>query len=54
VRCKVGEAWQRFSEWTDSWLELKRADGPDEVEAAFRTLLEGRAHPNEGYVCSLA
>jgi NADPH:quinone reductase-like Zn-dependent oxidoreductase len=51
---RVGEAWQRFSEWTDSWLELRRADGPDAVEAAYRTLLEGRAHPREGYVCSMA
>ena len=50
---RVGEAWDRFSKWVDGWLTFEQCNGPEEVEAAYRTLLEGRADPRVGYVCSM-
>lgn len=50
---RVGEAWQRYSAWTDGWLRIERCDGPAAVEAAYRTLLDGRVDPRVGYVCSM-
>jgi hypothetical protein len=50
---RVGEAWRGYSAWTDGWLRIERCDGPAEVEAAYRTLLDGRVDPRAGYVCSM-
>ena len=50
---RAGEAWDRFSKWVDGWLTFEQCNGPEEVEAAYRTLLEGRADPRVGYVCSM-
>jgi len=50
---QVGSAWKRFVEWTDGWLELRRANGPAEVETTYHNLLEGRSDPHVGHVCSL-
>jgi hypothetical protein len=50
---RVGEAWRRYSRWTDGWLQLRRADGPAAVEAAFRELLEGKCDPRVGYVATM-
>lgn len=48
---RVADAWQRFVEWTDGWLELRQVSGPAEVEATFHELLQGRIDPRLGYVC---
>jgi hypothetical protein len=50
---RVGEAWRRYSRWTDGWLQLRAARGPEAVEAAFRELLAGKSDPKVGYVCSM-
>ncbi len=50
---RVGEAWRRFVEWTDGWLELRSSVGAEAVEATYHELLEGRSDPRVGHVCSL-
>jgi hypothetical protein len=50
---RVGEAWHRFSDWTDAWLQLCPVDGPERVEAAYAELLGGRTDPQEGLVASM-
>lgn len=48
---RVGEAWRRFVGWTDGWLELRRAEGADAVEATYHEVLEGRSDPRVGHIC---
>ena len=50
---RVGDAWHRYSAWTDGWLELRPVTGPDALTVAYRELLEGRSDPRTGYACSL-
>jgi len=50
---RVGDAWREYAAWTDGWLRFEHARGPDAVEAAYRTLLAGRADPRTGYVCTM-
>jgi NADPH:quinone reductase-like Zn-dependent oxidoreductase len=50
---RVGEAWDRFVPWTDRWLRLRHASGPEAVTAAYLDLLEGRVDPRVGDVCTL-
>ena len=50
---RVGKAWHQYSNWTDAWLRIERCKGPEEVERAYRTLLDGNVDPRIGYVCSM-
>ena len=50
----VAAAWDRFVPWTDGWLTLRSATGPVEVEAVFRSLLDGRVNPRIGDICTLS
>jgi len=50
---RVGEAWRRYTTWVDGWLKFDACTGAREVEATYQTLLEGRADPRIGYVCSM-
>lgn len=50
---RLGAAWSGFSGATDAWLEVERAVGPAAVEAAYRTVVEGRVEPKIGYVCTM-
>ncbi len=49
----VSRAWDRFSPWTDGWMEIRHVAGPDAVGASYRELLEGRVDPRVGEVCTL-
>jgi hypothetical protein len=49
----VADAWNRFVPWTDGWMTLRHARGADQVESAFRSLVEGRVDPRVGDVCTL-
>jgi hypothetical protein len=51
---RVAATWDRFVPWTDGWLTLHRASGPDEVGAVYRELLDGHVDPRVGHVCTLA
>jgi hypothetical protein len=50
---RVGEAWRRYATWVDGWLKFDSCAGAEEVEATYQTLLDGRADPRIGYVCSM-
>ena len=49
----VSRAWDRFSPWTDGWLDIREVSGANAVESAYRALLDGRVDPRVGEVCSL-
>ena len=50
---RLGGAWLRFRDSSGQWLSVVRGNGPREVEAVYREVLEGRANPSEGHVLSL-
>jgi Protein of unknown function (DUF2855) len=50
---RVGDAWRSFSAWTDGWLELRLASGPEAVAATYHELLDGRSDPHLGHVCTM-
>ncbi|MEZ5145176.1 MAG: DUF2855 family protein [Acidimicrobiales bacterium] len=50
---RLGDAWSRYADWVDGWIEIRRATGPDAVTATYLELLDGRSDPKVGHVCSL-
>lgn len=50
---RVAEAWRRYVEFADGWLEIRRDAGPEAVEATYHELVEGRADPAVGHVLSM-
>jgi hypothetical protein len=53
LAARMGEAWARYADWADGWVEFRHSVGPDAVIAVYRELLEGRTDPRVGHVCSL-
>ena len=43
---RLQAAWRPFIEWCDGWLTLEHRAGPDEVEAVYREVLNGRSAPD--------
>jgi len=50
---RIGTAFGALLDGTDRWLNVERRTGPDGIEATYRDLLEGRADPSAGFVCSM-
>lgn len=50
---RLGEAWDEYAAWCDSWIEFREFAGPDAVTAAYLELLEAGADPRVGYICTL-
>jgi NADPH:quinone reductase-like Zn-dependent oxidoreductase len=50
---RVGAAWVRFRDASDTWLHVVRGRGPEAVERTWAEVLDGRARPDEGHVLSL-
>ncbi len=50
---RIAEAFNRLLDDTHRWLTVEHRAGPDGVEATYRDLLEGRADPSLGFVCSM-
>jgi hypothetical protein len=50
---RVAEAWRRYVEFADSWLEIRRRAGPDAVEATYRELVDGGTDPAVGHVLTM-
>ena len=50
---RIAQAFHRLLDTTERWLTVKHQTGPDGVEGVYRSLLDGRAEPNIGYVVSL-
>jgi hypothetical protein len=49
---RLAGAWREFRISTGDWLQVVRSWGASSVEQVYRTILEGRAHPNQGHVLS--
>jgi hypothetical protein len=49
----IAQAWARYVAWSDGWLTVRRAGGPDAVRAAYLDVLAGRVAPNEAHVVSM-
>ena len=47
-------AWDPFVDWTEGWLQVRRAAGPEAVRSTYLELLDGRTDPAVGHVLSLA
>ena len=50
---RVGESWNRFSEWTGVWMKVEKTIGVAAVEKLYQELLAGRVDPTVGHVCSM-
>jgi hypothetical protein len=50
---RLADAWRPYLEWTGTWLEVLRGEGPDAVEGAYLELLDGRVDPAKAHVLSL-
>jgi hypothetical protein len=50
----VASAWERFVPWTDGWLTIRHAAGPEATEAVYRSVLDGGVDPRTGDICTLA
>jgi len=50
---RVGESWQGFSAWTDSWLAIHHGRGPDAIVTVYQRLLAGEVDPQAGHVMSM-
>lgn len=54
LQARIRENAGAFGEWLADWLEVVHGRGPEDVERAYRDLLEGRTAASVGYVMSLA
>ena len=50
---RVAEAWKRYADWTDGWLEVVEGRGPEAVERVYCEVLDGDIDPAKGHVLSL-
>lgn len=53
LETRVANAWARYADWADGWVDFDHAEGADAVTAAYLRLLAGRADPRHGQICSL-
>ena len=47
------EAWRRFAEFSDGWVQFQHGSGPDAVQSAYLELVDGRSYLQVGHVLSL-
>ncbi len=50
---RIAEAWQPYVQWTDGWLKITRAAGPEALQKAYQELLDGRIDPASAHVLTL-
>ncbi len=50
---RIDEAYRSLVEHSAGWLRIEHRHGPEGIEATYRDLLEGRADPAAGHICSL-
>ncbi len=46
---RVNAEQRKFIDSSGAWLTIRRGSGPAELEAAFRSLVDGEASPDEGW-----
>ena len=47
------EAWRRFAEFSDGWVQIQHGSGPDAVQSTYLELVDGRSDPTVGHVLTL-
>jgi len=50
---RIDKAFRNLVAGSDHWLTVEHRLGPAGIEATYRDLLEGRANPAHGFVCSM-
>jgi hypothetical protein len=50
---QMGEAWVALMGRVDGWMDIERAEGPEDLERIWRSLVDGDVDPRKGYVLSL-
>jgi hypothetical protein len=50
---RVAEAWRRYVEFSDSWIQMRHGFGPDAVRSAYQELVTGRTNPAVGHILSM-
>jgi hypothetical protein len=50
---RVADAWRRYVEFCDGWIDIHHGSGPAAVEEAYLELVEGRSDPTTGHVLSM-
>ncbi|HWC13482.1 MAG TPA: DUF2855 family protein [Actinomycetota bacterium] len=53
IEQRYGEAWRAFVPVVADWVEVRQADGPEGLRAAWLEMLGGRSDPKTGLVISL-
>ena len=53
LQARIGAAMASFVTWTEGWLRVERASGPDETLAAYLAVLDGSTPPDVARVASL-
>ncbi len=50
---RIAEAWRPYVEWTDGWLEVVHASGPEELQRVYLELLDGNVDPAIAHTLTL-
>ena len=48
---RVGAAWDRFADWSSSWMTVRSTEGAAAVESLYQEMLAGRVDPRVGHLC---
>ena len=50
---RVADAWRPYLQWVEGWLETIHGSGPQALEEAYLSLLDGRIDPARAHVLTL-
>lgn len=50
---RMGDAWNAYSDWADTWITFEQFTGAEEVLDAWEKVRNGSLDPAAGYICSM-
>jgi hypothetical protein len=50
---RMGEAWNTYADWADTWITFEQFTGAEEVLDAWEKVRSGSLDPAAGYICSM-
>ncbi|MCP4436461.1 MAG: DUF2855 family protein [Actinomycetia bacterium] len=53
LQARINHAYRRMVDQSTQWLRIEHRQGSEGIEDTYRDLLEGRAEPSSGFVCSM-
>jgi Protein of unknown function (DUF2855) len=53
LQSRIQTAYRNLVDHSAGWLRVEHRQGPEGIEATYRDLLEGRADPAAGFICSM-